>query len=221
MKHDLDLSQLYAFLETQGVLLSVRQREQVAAYVKLLKVWGNKINLVSGADYERLIERHVLVSFYYVYLVGVVERRVKGRLLDLGSGAGFPGVLFSVCFPETYIRLLDSSRKKYLFLKNVIKDLGLAAVPVCNRAEGLETEDGRLFDVVLARAVAPLDRLDKLVKPLVRKRGLLYTLKGDGYRKEYKAGAALSGSLVALKVEDVWKRQSSYFDGKVMIKMEY
>lgn len=221
MKRDHDLERMFDFLETQQVTLSARQREQVVKYVELLLGWSQKINLISKGDLQHIIERHILVSFYYVYLIGVVGNLYGKRLLDLGSGAGFPGVLFSVCFPENEIWLLDSSRKKSLFLKAVVNNLGLDALPVCERIENISIEKTGRFDIVVARAVAHLVRLDQWGKRVLRAGGSLYTLKGENYSSEDHLNEIDESRIYPISITQSWKKQSTYFNEKTMIKLEY
>ena len=221
MKRDFDLERMFSFLETQKVVLSVLQKEQVSKYVELLLEWSQKVSLISSGDLQHIVERHILVSFYYVYLIGVIGNLNGKRLLDLGSGAGFPGVLFSVYFPENEIWLLDSSRKKSLFLKTVVNNLGLNAIPVCDRIENISIKKKDRFDIVVARAVAPLVCLDQWGKRVLRAGGSLYTLKGENYSSEDHLNEIDESRIYPMLIAPSWKKQSTYFNGKTMIKLEY
>ena len=148
----------------------------------LVMEWNNKINLVSRKknDIYDLIEESKIFLPY-------IERSKCRRLLDLGTGGGFPGIVIALHFPETEITLVDSIRKKINAVSDITDRLGLKNThAVCMRAEDLPKQHGyrNCFDCVTARSVAPLNELAKWSHDLLKPRGKLMTLKGGGIDEE-------------------------------------
>lgn len=137
-------------------------------------------NLVSQRAKEELWERHVLES---VALARTLPG--PGRVLDIGSGGGFPGFVVAVCRPDLTVTLLDSSQKKTTFLSDISLRLEVPVSVERGRAEQLRSGPlGGTFDLVTARAVAPLERLLGWTMPFLVRGGLLYAIKGAKWREE-------------------------------------
>lgn len=181
----------------KDVHLSPEQEAQTAAYVDLIEQWNARTNLVSRQDLQRLVSRHVRESLWFCDPPLLEGAR---RILDLGSGAGFPGIPIKIVTPEPEMTLLDSRRMKALFLEEAVKSLGLARTRVlCQRAEALPALDPQLrFDLVVCRAVARLRELWDWCAPLLRPRGRLAALKGGDLAAEidqllhHRSGVACS-----------------------------
>ncbi len=146
-----------------GISLSSAQSSQLLAYLELLLRWNRKINLTAVRGAEDCVTRHFGES---LYLARWVE--LRGALLDIGSGAGFPGLALKIPFPELRVTLLEPVAKKRAFLKEVARVCGMESVEV--RGERLEQFTApALFDAVTARAVGQLDELvprsARLLKP--------------------------------------------------------
>jgi 16S rRNA (guanine527-N7)-methyltransferase len=119
----------------------------------LYKDWNQKINVVSRKDVELLYERHVLHS---MSIAKVIQFKPMSRVMDLGTGGGFPGIPLAILFPETEFHMIDSIGKKIRVVQDVIQGLGLKNAQATQiRAEELEED----FDFVVCRAVAPLETL--------------------------------------------------------------
>ncbi|WMS44285.1 16S rRNA (guanine(527)-N(7))-methyltransferase RsmG [Acuticoccus sp. MNP-M23] len=127
-------------------------------FVGALDQWGAVSNLVSAADRERIWARHIADS---LQVVALAEGRGR-RWIDLGAGAGFPGLVVAIARPETVMTLVESNRKKAAFLLRVVADCGLDAKVEPHRAEALAADT---YDVVSARALAPLHKLLALSEP--------------------------------------------------------
>ena len=163
------------------------QLDQFAAYHKLLVQWNAKINLVSRRDEPRIFDRHFLES---VAVVPHLELSFPCRAADLGSGAGFPGVPLKIVLPQLDLTLIESKRKKAHFLGCLCTKLGLSSCRIaCARAEDLasDPDHAQSYDVVFARAVAPIDRLSRLASPLLVPEGLLVCYRGPEAAKELSA----------------------------------
>lgn len=145
-------------------------------YVALLLLWNRKTQLISEKDRATVWERHIAEA---VAVSEVFDFSTSGHVLDLGSGGGLPGIPLAVLNPATRFLLLDARRRKTLFLKRVVRELGLQNVSVCHgRAETFSQENTADFDVVIARAVAPLSTLWLWSAPLLAEGGVLLAMKG-------------------------------------------
>lgn len=162
-------------------------------------------NLVSRRAREELRTRHVpeCVAFARTLPSG------GARVLDLGSGGGFPGLVVAICRPDLEVHLLDATAKKTGFLQEVSEELDLGCTVHTGRAEDLAATSGLRgsFDVVTARAVAPLDRLIGWSLPFLRRNGLLYAMKGDRWAEELTAAVPvmerLGAAVVATPEDDL------------------
>lgn len=138
-------------------------------------------NLVSRADRERLWPRHVVDSL----TVSALLPRDTQRLMDIGTGGGFPGLVLAITHPAVEVHLVEATKKKARFLVEVASELGVEVTVHGQRAEDLATGPLRAsFDVVTARAVAPLRRLVPWLAPFVDDDGVIIALKGDRWREE-------------------------------------
>lgn len=153
--------------------------ERLEAFARLVE--SSPHNLVSRRARDELRSRHVPEC---VALASMLPRGGQ-RLLDVGSGGGFPGIVIAIVRPELEVHLLDSTQKKTSFLEDAGKELGLPIVVHRGRAESLARPPlSGTFDVVTARAVAPLDRLVRWTIPFLRVGGLLYAVKGERWHDE-------------------------------------
>ncbi len=131
--------------------------ESKMAKINHLKVvyalWNSKINLISRKDFDFFYERHVLHS---LSICKVFSFKSNSKIMDLGTGGGFPGIPLAIIFPEVKFILVDSITKKTQALNSIIQDLELDNVKILNcRAEDINDK----FDFIISRAVAPLDKL--------------------------------------------------------------
>ncbi len=159
-------------LEPFGLALSTQQAGQVAAYLELLLRWNEKINLTSIRDPADCVRRHFGES---LYLGRCVE--LGGKLLDIGSGAGFPGLCLKILFPELGVTLLEPVAKKRGFLKEAARVCGMSGVEV--RRERLEefaesAGAAETYDWATARAVGKLPELIPLASRCLKPGGGLF-----------------------------------------------
>lgn len=162
--------------------LSQKQIEQYAALKDLYTEWNKKINVISRKDMESFYEHHVLHSLAIAKLFSFDDGY---KVMDLGSGGGFPGIPLSIFFPETEFLLADSIKKKMKVADEIARSIGLTNITTRHiRAEEI---DDQQFDVIVSRAVAPLKDLWRWTKPLIKNeklksnkiRGLICLKGGD------------------------------------------
>ena len=143
--------------------LTEEQRKQFAALYDLYIDWNAKINVISRKDIENLYEHHVLHS---LGIAKVIQFRPGTKVMDLGTGGGFPGIPLAILFPETKFHLVDSIGKKVRVATEVANAIGLKNVTFRHaRAE----EEKQLFDFVVSRAVMPLADLAKIARKNIKK----------------------------------------------------
>jgi len=167
-----------------GFDLTEGQVRAFAAYGRMIRQWNRPAGLVSDRDLDRLVSRHFLDS---LSLARILVPLPGTRVLDVGSGAGFPGIPLKICCPGIDLTLLEPREKPWFFLRQAVTDLSLMTVSVLRkRAESLPGRgDARArFHLVLARALAPLDRLIKVCSPLVCPGGILVAYKGSRWMQE-------------------------------------
>ena len=151
-----------------GLHLSPRQLEQFSIYYRELLAWNQRMNLTTITDYDEVQTKHFLDSLT-VTLAGPPRISQDGtRLIDVGTGAGIPGLPLKILYPDIRLVLLDATAKKATFLHHLQHKLGLDNVEiVVGRAEEVAhlSEHRERFDIVLSRAVAPLPTLVELTLP--------------------------------------------------------
>jgi len=136
-----------------GIALSAGQEEQFVAYAQLLLQWGRRVNLTAAASLEEIVRRHFLDSLLVLQMARIAD---GARVADLGSGAGFPGVPVKIVRPDVNMVLIESRRRRAIFLETVVRRLGLGDARVwMGRAEALADEDPGSRELVVARGVAP------------------------------------------------------------------
>ena len=189
---------LAADVSRYGVHLSERQLQQFAAYQSLLSAWSDRANLVGDASPDVVRSRHFVESIALGAALREREAlRPDSRVLDVGAGAGFPGVALKIVWPGISLTLLEATAKKTAFLSALCSELELADVVVLTgRAETLahDTSLRETFDLVVARAVAPLALLLELTLPFARVGGRVASPKGS------RAAQELAASVHALEV---------------------
>lgn len=143
--------------------LTDKQKQQFAALFDLYKDWNEKINVISRKDIDNLYLHHVLHS---LAIAKAVSFRPGTRILDFGTGGGFPGIPLAILFPETQFKMIDGTRKKIRVVNEVATAIGLENVEAVHLRG--EEEKGK-YDFVVSRAVMPLPDLMKIVKKNVGK----------------------------------------------------
>lgn len=173
-------------LQVAGFEPSSKQLEQFTAYYELLIETNKTLNLTAITDPHEVAVKHMVDSL--TALSPVFKQ--KAKVLDLGTGAGFPGIPLAIWRPDLQITLFDSLQKRLNFLQTVIDQLGLSSITTLHgRAEDMahQQEHREAYDIVTSRAVARLPILLEWALPYVKVGGSVVALKGAIYEEEIKA----------------------------------
>lgn len=173
-------------LEKLGINLSNEQLEQFLIYYEMLVEWNEKMNLTAITDFQDVMKKHFVDS---VSLIKAYDVTKSVSIIDVGTGAGFPGLALKIAFPQLRVTLLDSLNKRILFLDAVIDKLNLSDVETIHgRAEDF-AKPGKLrekFDLCVSRAVANLSTLSEYCLPFVKKGGMFISYKSEKISEEFE-----------------------------------
>lgn len=166
--------------------LTDEQYAQLEHYAELLVCWNEKMNLTAITDPEGIAIKHFLDCLAYLKRVEIPK---GARVADVGTGAGFPGIVLKIARPDIKLTLIDSLQKRLTFLSTVLEELGIKANLVHARAEdaGHDKALRESFDFVTARAVANLSVLSEYCLPLVKVGGFFVPMKTAEIAEEQKA----------------------------------
>lgn len=194
MENKYSTTQFENDLKKMGVTLSECQIEQFLQYYEMLAEWNEVMNLTAITEYDDVMKKHFVDS---VSLIKAYDVSKESTVIDVGTGAGFPGLALKIAFPELKITLLDSLNKRIQFLNEVIEQLGLSGVEtVHGRAEDF-AKPGKLresFDLCVSRAVANLSTLSEYCLPFVKVGGQFISYKSEKVTEE----AAAAGNAIKL-----------------------
>ncbi len=179
--------------------------EQFEAYAKLLKEWNEKMNLTAITDDEGIAVKHFIDS---LSLCKYVQFDKAVSVIDIGTGAGFPGIPLKIMFPEIDITLLDSLNKRLIFLQDVCDRLGLKCLLVHGRAEELGRNElyREKYDIAVSRAVANLPALCEYCIPFVKVGGRFVSMKGPDGENEL-ASSEKAFNILGGNVENIFRTE--------------
>lgn len=189
------MAEIQALLANAGVSVSPASLDRLNVYLSMLKDWNLRMDLTSVPD-DEMAERHFLDSLLPLARTSFFSASL--RLIDVGTGAGFPGLALAIARPDLSVALVDAQGKRCQFLEAVAQALSLANVTVyTSRAElaGRQDDLREQFDLAVARAVAPLNVLAEYLLPFVRVGGYALCWKGPAALQETEDGAFAAESL--------------------------
>lgn len=220
MKGRYNTQQFETDLKSFGIVLSDQQIDQFLTYYELLTEWNQFMNLTAITEYSEVLKKHFVDS---LSLIKVAPLSGNISLIDVGTGAGFPGLALKIAFPNLQVTLLDSLNKRIQFLNEVFNELGLSGVEtVHGRAEDF-AKKGLLrekFDICVSRAVANLTTLSEYCLPFVKVGGEFVSYKSE------KIGEEMEGALHAIhllggnrdKNEEFYLPESDIYRNLIVIR---
>ncbi|HHV71060.1 MAG TPA: 16S rRNA (guanine(527)-N(7))-methyltransferase RsmG [Clostridia bacterium] len=211
---------ILAGAENLGLDLSEHQLAQFRLYYEFLSEWNKKINLTALVGEEEVAEKHFLDSLTCAL---VKNFNSSGDLVDIGTGAGFPGLPLKIAYPQLNLVLVDSLQKRTVFLKEIVEKLGLENVKIYwKRAEefGKEKKHRESYEQCTVRAVAQLPVLLEYCLPILKVGGILIAQKGNECSEEIfkseKALTLLGGEIV--DVQEVKLPRSGLLRKLIVVK---
>lgn len=179
-----DITSFTKGLKELELELSERQIEQFLQFYELLVEWNKVMNLTGITEYEEVISKHFLDS---LLLLKAYDMNQTESIIDIGTGAGFPGIPLKIVFPQKKFVLLDSLGKRIKFLETVVDNLGLKNIELIHgRAEDYakRKEYREQFDLAVSRAVANLASLSEYCIPFVKVNGMFISYKSGNIQEE-------------------------------------
>jgi 16S rRNA (guanine527-N7)-methyltransferase len=166
-----------------GITLDAYGMDRFDSYAERLVRWNEHTNLTNITEPNEIVIKHFVDSLYPLKYINI---SAKSKLIDVGCGAGFPGLPILIANPDIEVTFVDSVGKKLSFIKDVLRNNGLVAAVNHGRAEdlGRDENEREAYDFATARAVAPLNKLCEYCMPLVRVGGYFVSLKGSNGAEE-------------------------------------
>lgn len=193
VKKKYDTFQFEKDLKELGISLNEKQIEQFITYFEMLVEWNEFMNLTAITEYEDVMKKHFVDS---ISLIKAYDVSKNVTVIDIGTGAGFPGLALKIAYPNLQITLLDSLNKRIKFLDEVITELGLTGIDTIHgRAEDFAKPDKlrEKYDLCVSRAVANMSTLAEFCLPFVKVGGQFISYKSEKIVEEMEtAGKAIS-----------------------------
>ncbi len=187
LSKEYDTSSFVKDLQYYSLSLEKRQICQFLKYYELLVHWNTFVNLTAITEFSEVIKKHFIDS---LSLVGYIDLSKVDTVIDVGTGAGFPGIPLKIAFPHLHITLLDSLQKRVSFLNEVIRELDLSEVETIHgRAEDFAKSDlfREKYDLCVSRAVANFSTLSEYCIPFLKTGGSFVSYKSDKVSEEIES----------------------------------
>lgn len=180
---DFNFTPLLNYAEKNSISLPKNTVESLTLYGNLLLEWNEKINLTAIKEPKDIVIKHFIDS---LSLLKIINPKSGENLIDIGTGAGFPGMVIKILRPELNVTLLDGHAKRFIFLEDLQNKLGIKTENLHMRAELAAKEKNyrEKYDYATARAVAKLSVLCEYCLPFVKKEGKFISMKGPGADQE-------------------------------------
>ena len=186
-----------------NIKVNNNQIDQLEEYYNLLIEWNKVMNLTGITEKKDVYLKHFYDS---LTIVKVVDLNTVENLCDVGTGAGFPGIVLKIFFPKLKITLIDSLNKRIIFLKEVIDKLNLKNIEVIHdRIEEYGVKNREKYDIVVARAVAQLNVLLEYCIPIVKKNGYFIAMKGNNKEEINNSQEALNALNSCIETWEIFK----------------
>ena len=200
-----------------GYELTSKQIEQFEIYADFLLEYNSHTNLTAIKEKDQVYLKHFFDS---ITIIKSYDFKSVNNLIDIGTGAGFPGMVIKILYPEIEVTLLDSNNKKINFLKELSTKLNLEKINLCHeRAEEYCTKHREIFDIVTARAVSNMTLLTEICMPFVKKEGYFIPLKGSNTEELTEAEYAIE--ILGGKIEKIINFQLPYEEsGRNIVKIK-
>jgi len=203
----IDKKRLQKLAAEYGAELNEQQLFQFDSYAELLCIWNQRMNLTAITDAEGILQKHFLDS---LTVLPAIRREIGKKesiaLIDVGSGAGFPGIPLAITAPKIRLTALDTQQKRLNFISMIAKELNLSCETIHARAEdaGQQEKHRGKYNVVTARAVAELPILCELCLPLTEIDGIFLSMRGqEGENEAKKAEKAIQ--ILGGEIEEIQK----------------
>ena len=209
-----NFSPLLEYAEKNNIKIPENTTEILNIYGNLLLEWNEKINLTAIKNPDEIVVKHFIDS---LSLLKIIHPKENECLIDVGTGAGFPGMVIKILRPDLNVTLLDGHAKRFIFLEDLQSKIGIKTENLHMRAE-LAAKDKKYreaFDYATARAVARLNTLSEYCLPFVKKGGKFIAMKGPGAEEELfdakKAISILGGEEPTLIKEELPMENTRFF----------
>lgn len=203
-----------------GIELTAHQIDQFYDYYELLIHWNSMVNLTAITQMEEVVTKHFVDSLTLKKIIVDIEQKPL-KLIDVGTGAGFPGIPLKIVFPELEVTLLDSLNKRVKFLNEVIENLQLKGITaVHGRAEdmGRDKVSRETYDLCVSRAVANLATLSEYCMPFVKTGGYFIPYKSGKLEEELENGKGAVRKLSG-EIDDILTFTLPNADERCLVKI--
>ena len=190
--------------------------EKLIKYLSLIKLWSKKMNLVSSSDKNDVFRKHFIPSFWLNE--NIKDEKIQ-NILDIGSGSGFPGLILKILNSETEVYLIESNRKKTLFLKEVSEQLNIFPLIINDRIENFNRQTNIKFDIIVSRAVSSINKVWEWSVNILNNTGSVYIIKGRDYNNELINLHDTNFNIFKMEPNPTWVNNSPNLKNKIIIKM--